>query len=421
MEQIQNKQQTAVAVSGNFYKKSIFAVLNHVQQGCITMVEDEQTHCFGDPEATLQAKVIVNDQDIYKTLLLKGSIGIAEDYVAGKWHSPNLTKVIEFFVANQAALDAIETKFGVLTRLGYFLKKFARRNNVKQAKQNILAHYDLGNHLYKEFLDPHMQYSSAIYPNLNSSAEEVDLDNTALDEAQQNKLDTICQRLQLQPGDSVIEIGTGWGGLAIHMAQHYRCQVTTTTISDAQHEYASEKIKSLGLEKQITLLKRDYRELEGEYDKLVSIEMIEAVGHEYMDGFFRKCSQLLKKDGLMLIQAITIADQRYDFYRKDVDFIQTYIFPGGCLPSIERMTQCLSQQTDMVMHQLHDIGMHYAKTLQHWRERFLAAWPQLQTQGFDEQFKRLWVYYLCYCEGGFLQRAISTVHLTARKPAFQGE
>ncbi|XOV79918.1 MAG: class I SAM-dependent methyltransferase [Aestuariibacter sp.] len=411
MEQTQNKQQSQQLSAFSFFKKAVFAVLKNTSVGCLTMVEDQQTYQFGDINADLQATVIVNNQDIYRTLLLKGSIGIAEDFVAGKWHSPELTRVIEFFVANQASLDAIETKFGVLTRIGYFLKKLKRRNNVEQAKQNILAHYDLGNHLYQEFLDPHMQYSSAIYPDAN----------TDLDQAQQHKLDTICQRLQLRPGDNVMEIGTGWGGLAIDMAKHYQCQVTTTTISDAQHHYAQQKIKEAGLEDSITLLQEDYRQLTGQYDKLVSIEMIEAVGHEYLDGFFQKCNSLLKRDGLMLIQAITIADQRYDFYRKDVDFIQTYIFPGGCLPSIERMTNCISQQTDMVMHQLHDIGLHYANTLKHWRERFLTAWPQLQTQGFDEQFKRLWLYYLCYCEGGFLQRAISTVHLTARKPAFQGE
>ena len=235
-----------------------------------------------------------------------------------------------------------------------------------------------------------------------------------------HKMDTICQRLALQQGEKVIEIGTGWGGLAVHMAKHYGVHVTTTTISDAQHEYAARRIEQEGLQDRITLLRKDYRALEGKFDKLVSIEMIEAVGHEYLDGFFAKCSGLLKANGLMLIQAITIADQRYDHYRRDVDFIQTYIFPGGCLPSIQRMSQCLSNNTDMVLHELHDIGLHYAKTLQDWREKFFEAWPELAKEGFDQQFKRLWEYYLCYCEGGFLQRAISTVHLVSRKPRFQG-
>lgn len=410
MEQIQNKQQSQTDSINGLFKKAVFSVLRSSTRGCLNMIEGQQRWQFGNPHSALQATVTVNDQSIYRTLLLKGSIGIAEDFVAGKWESPELTRVIEFFVANQDSLDAIEQKFGFLTRIGYFLKKLRRRNNVRQARENILAHYDLGNHLYREFLDPHMQYSSAIYPQASAG----------LEAAQQHKLDVICQRLQIRPGNHVIEIGTGWGGLAIYLASHYDCHVTTTTISDAQHQYAREQIDNAGLQDKITLLKQDYRDLSGQYDRLVSIEMIEAVGHEYLDGFFKKCHQLLKPNGLMMLQAITIADQRYDFYRKDVDFIQTYIFPGGCLPSVERMSQCISQQTDMVIHQLQDIGLHYARTLKHWRERFLAAWPQLQNSGFDEQFKRLWLYYLCYCEGGFLQRAISTVHLTARKPAFQG-
>ncbi len=408
MEQIQSNAKAASTDSMGLYQSMVFKLLHSADTGQLRMHIGEQTHCFGNAEHDLKADVQVHDLDIFKTLVFRGSIGIAEDYVAGKWTSPDLTRVIEFFVANQHSLDAVEKKLGPLVRLGYFFKKFKNRNNVKQAKQNILAHYDLGNHLYKQFLDSNMQYSSAIYP-----------DTTAdLELAQTHKMDTICQRLDLQPGDNVIEIGTGWGGLAVHMAANYGCNVTTTTISDAQHEYAQERINKMGLQDKITLLKQDYRHLEGQYDKLVSIEMIEAVGHEYLQGFFAKCSSLLKKDGLMLIQAITIADQRYDHYRRDVDFIQTYIFPGGCLPSIERMSRSIASHTDMVIHQMHDIGLHYAKTLNQWRERFFEAWPQLQQQGFDEQFKRLWEYYLCYCEGGFMQRAISTVHLVARKPAY---
>lgn len=409
MEQVQtNNNNLARSRSSDFYQSMVFKILNNAQFGFLVMKIGEEEYQFGDINSGLHAEVLVYDRQIFKTLMFRGSIGIAEDYVAGKWTSPDLTRVIEFFVANQQALDAVESKFGPIVRLGYFLKKFKNRNNVAQAKKNILAHYDLGNHLYKQFLDSNMQYSSAIYPD----------PLTDIETAQIHKMDTICQRLQLKSGERVMEIGTGWGGLAVHMAKHYGVHVTTTTISDAQHEYAAERIAQEGLEDKITLLKQDYRKLEGEYDKLVSIEMIEAVGHEYLEGFFEKCSNLLKANGLMLIQAITIADQRYDFYRKDVDFIQTYIFPGGCLPSIQRMSQCLTNNTDMVLHELHDIGLHYARTLKDWRERFLSAWPELATQGFDQQFKRLWHYYLCYCEGGFLQRAISTVHLVTRKPQF---
>lgn len=409
MEQVQ-ASSSASPWFNQVCSRIVFGILRQVSFGALTLHHGEQTEVFGDPNHPLQAALTIHSQDVFQTLLFKGDIGVAEAFIEGKWSSPELTKVIEFFVANQSALDAIERKLGPLLRLGYFAKKFKRRNSVTQAKQNILAHYDLGNHLYSEFLDPHMQYSSGIYPDVNAS----------LEQAQDCKLATICQRLDLQPEDHVMEIGTGWGGLAIYMAQHYGCQVTTTTISDAQHDYAWNKIVELGLEKQITLLRQDYRELEGQYDKLVSIEMIEAVGHEYLDNFFAKCNALLKPNGLMLLQAITIADQRYEHYRKGVDFIQTYIFPGGCLPSVQRLSNKIAEQTDMVIHELHDIGLHYAKTLAHWRQRFLAAWPRLSEQGFDHQFKLLWLYYLCYCEGGFKQRAISTVHLSARKPLYQG-
>ncbi len=256
-----------------------------------------------------------------------------------------------------------------------------------------------------------MQYSCAIY-NAQSST---------LEQAQQLKMQTICERLDLQSGDSVIEIGTGWGGLAIYMAQHYDCHVTTTTISDAQHQYTADKIQQLGLDDKITLLKSDYRKLTGQYDKLVSIEMLEAVGHEYLSTFFSKCSDLLKSDGKMLVQSITIADSRYDSYRKSVDFIQKYIFPGGCLPSVAVMTEQMAKNTDLVVHEMHDIGLHYARTLADWRLAFEQQWDQLIDLGYSEEFKRLWLFYLCYCEGAFLQRVISTHHVVARKPRFRGK
>jgi cyclopropane-fatty-acyl-phospholipid synthase len=256
-----------------------------------------------------------------------------------------------------------------------------------------------------------MQYSCAIY-----SQEE-----TTLEQAQQLKMKTICERLELKATDSVIEIGTGWGGLAIYMAQHYGCHVTTTTISDAQHQYAEDKINALGLTEKITLLKQDYRKLTGHYDKLVSVEMIEAVGHEYLSTFFNKCSDLLKSDGKMLIQSISIADKRYDRYRKNVDFIQKYIFPGGCLPSVSVMTEKMAKNTDLVVHEIHDIGLHYARTLHDWRIEFDQHWSELVNLGYNEEFKRLWTFYLCYCEGAFLQRSISTHHVVARKPEFRGQ
>jgi len=279
------------------------------------------------------------------------------------------------------------------------------RNTQSGSKRNILAHYDLGNELYTRFLDPQMQYSSAIYPS----------ETTTLEYAQLYKLKTICERLKLTKDDHLLEIGTGWGGLAIYAAQHFGCKVTTTTISDAQYSYAEERVKALGLESQVTLLKQDYRELTGTYDKVVSIEMIEAVGYEFLPSFFKQCNDRLKEGGKLLIQSITIADQRFEHYRRNVDFIQRYIFPGGFLPSINELSKQMTSNTVLVIEGLHDIGLDYAKTLAHWRDNFLASWSELPQFGYDEEFKRLWLYYLAYCEGAFLERSTSTVHLVARK------
>ena len=406
IEQTQVRNEATKSWLQGVCQSVVYATLKQARSGHLTIRFADDVAYFGNETASLQAHIDIYDPIVFTHMVTKGSIGVAEDFIAGLWSSSDLTKLIQFVVVNQAALDAVEKKLGSIARLGYLWKKLSFRNSEKQAKKNILAHYDLGNHLYKRFLDPDMQYSSAIYPDAKSD----------LTQAQQHKMRSICEKLALAPSDHVLEIGTGWGGLAIFMAREFGCRVTTTTISDAQFDYAKQRVESLGLSDQITLLKQDYRRLDGQFDKLVSVEMIEAVGHEYLDTFFKKCNALVKQDGLMLIQAITIADQRYAHYQKNVDFIQTYIFPGGCLPSVTRMVKSMTHHTELVVHQIDDIGLHYAKTLADWREKFLQAWPVLSQEGFDEQFKRLWLYYLCYCEGGFLERAISTVHLVARKP-----
>lgn len=396
--------------SANKYRITVFALLGKLEDANIEVIEHGNHYLFGDRSARLSGQVVVHDSSFYKDVVSNGSIGAAEAYIDGKWSSPNLTAVIEVMSRNQSQLDKIESKVRWLNQLKR--KLFHRKNsNTEQgSKRNILAHYDLGNELYSRFLDPAMQYSSAIYSS----------NTTSLAQAQQLKLQIICERLELKPNDHVIEVGTGWGGLAIYMAQHYGCHVTTTTISDAQHQYASDKIQQLNLEDKITLLKQDYRNLTGQFDKLVSIEMIEAVGEQYLSTFFKQCSSLLKPDGKMLIQSITIADGRFDHYRNNVDFIQKYIFPGGCLPSVAMISQHMAEYTDMVVQEMHDIGLHYARTLSDWRYAFEQAWPQLLALGYSEQFKRLWLFYLCYCEGGFRQRAISTHHIVARKPQYRG-
>lgn len=407
MEQINKHSQTRTTLSW-FQQRCKNLLITHLSKlsGARLIISDaDSRHELGDANAELQGVMEIHDSTTYSNIVRGGSIAAAEDYIEGLWSSPDLTTLIQVFAIAESEVDNVEQRSSFMTKIQNWLLHLSNRNSLNQAKKNIMAHYDLGNELYKRFLDSEMVYSSAIYAHQSQS----------LEDAQQNKFQLICDRLEITDGDDIVEIGTGWGGLAIYMASHYDCHVTTTTISEQQHAYAEQRIKSMGLENKITLLKQDYRTLEGQYDKLVSIEMIEAVGKEYFDQFFKQCNQLVKPKGKMLIQAITIADQRYDSYSKGVDFIQKYIFPGGCLPSITVMTHHLTKHTQMVTESLHDIGLDYAKTLKEWRVRFLDKWSELKQLGYDDSFKRLWLYYLCYCEAAFLERKVSTVHLVARK------
>ncbi len=391
------------------YKKLVFGAFNSIEEGQITLIDSNDVIHFGNKADKQRAvKLTVNDAAMYKAFALSGSVGAGESYILGHWDCDDLTKLIEIFAINQAQLDAFEKKFAFLSNIHFRLNHLKNKNSEQGSKKNIVAHYDLGNELYSSFLSTEMLYSSAVYPSKDAT----------LEQAQNHKLALICQQVDLQQGDSVVEIGTGWGAFAIYAATHYGCHVTTTTISDEQHAYVEAKIIQLGLTEKITLLKQDYRLLEGRFDKLVSIEMIEAVGHEFLPSFFKKCNELLKDTGAMLIQAITIADQRYQHYLKNSDFIQQYIFPGGCLPCIDEMNKQIMQQSDMVVHSVKDIGVHYARTLADWRARFIASWPEIDKVKFDQRFYRLWLFYLAYCEGAFRTRVTSTVHLVARKPRF---
>jgi cyclopropane-fatty-acyl-phospholipid synthase len=280
------------------------------------------------------------------------------------------------------------------------------RNTEQGSRKNIAAHYDLGNDMFQLFLDPTMMYSSAIFAR----------DDMALEQASLHKLERICQKLQLSPADHVVEIGTGWGGFAMYAASHYGCKVTTTTISQAQYDLAQQRVAAAGLGDKINILLTDYRELEGQYDKLVSIEMIEAVGYQFYDTYFAQCARLLKPEGMMLLQAITIADQRYDAARRSVDFIQRYIFPGSCIPSVTAMLQSITRATDMRLFDLEDIGPHYARTLAEWRHNFFRNEAAIRALGYPDEFIRMWEFYLCYCEGGFAERALGDVHMLLVKP-----
>lgn len=389
------------------FRTIVLRLLNHLQLGHLKMFEQGQLIAeFGDKTSELKAEIDIQKGDFYRRFLFGGSIGAAELFMDESWTTPNLTQVIQLFARNLPALDAAEAKFSWLLLPLQKFQHWRRNNSKRQAKENISAHYDLGNDLYQAFLDPALQYSSAVYPHADAS----------LAEAQQHKLKRLCDSLELCAEDHLLEIGTGWGGMAVFAAKHYGCKVTTTTISEEQYSYTKELIEREGLTQQITLLKKDYRDLEGTYDKLVSVEMIEAVGLKYMPTFFKTCSRLLKPNGKMALQAITIADQRMKSYANSVDFIQKYIFPGGFLPSLTMMAEMFTKHTDMVMREVRDIGYDYAKTLADWRDNFNQAHPQLIDKGYDERFGRMWNYYLCYCEGGFWERTVSAVQLVATKP-----
>lgn len=388
-------------------KALLLRVLEKIQHGQLTLIDGKDCYHFGDAALPLQAELIVHDASFYTKALFHGTVGAGESYIDGHWDSPNLTQLVQLLSRNMLMLDRIDHLISAPMQWSRRFANLFKRNSKQGSKRNILAHYDLGNDFYKLFLDDTMAYSCGLFEQGDD-----------LYSAQIRKFDTICQRLQLKPGEQLLEIGTGWGGLAIYAAQHYGVQVTTTTISEEQYQYSAERIQALGLEDQITLCKQDYRDLEGQFDKIVSIEMLEAVGHRYFATYFKKCESLLRPGGRLLIQSITIADQRYDRYRHQVDFIQAYVFPGGFLPSINAMSNCMKQHTKMQISEVHDFGKHYASTLRHWSQRLQQAKPALEAQGRDSAFYRLWQFYFQYCEGGFLEGGISTVHVLANKPKY---
>lgn len=399
------------SIGENLARQAIFRLLGALRIGSLVLHEGAQRHHFGGGGDALepQAEVHIHNPAVYGQVLSGGSIGAGEAYMQGYWSSPALVEVTRLFSANLAVLDGMEERRSWLVSLALRIAHWRSRNTRRGSRQNIAAHYDLGNDFFRLFLDPSMMYSAALY---SEGA-------LTLEAASEAKLDELCRQLELSPRDHLLEIGTGWGGMAIHAAKHYGCRVTTTTISREQYEYACARVAEEGLEERVTLLCEDYRNLTGEYDKLVSIEMIEAVGHDFYSDYFQRCAALLKPDGRMVLQAITVADQRYVAARDDVDFIKRYIFPGGCLPSIAVMADHVARDTDLQIVHLRDITADYATTLAHWRERFLAHLDAVRAMGFGEEFARMWEYYLCYCEGGFRERIIGTVQLALAKPGYR--
>ena len=392
-------------------RKAIFSVLKNIKHGCLVIEEGSEQRVFGElsSQEDLKAHIMIQDPKVYKMVLQNGDLGAGEAYMLGLWSSPQLLNVIRIFVLNMHALERINGQQSWWQKLSGSLTHLMRENSQKRAKQNIAAHYDLSNEFFSLFLDKTMAYSAGIFLN----------DEQSLQQASQQKFKHICNRLQLSSKDHLLEIGSGWGGLAIYAAQKYGCRVTTTTLSQEQYSYAQSWIKREGLNDKITLLLKDYRDLEGQFDKLVSVEMIEAVGAKYYSKYFSKCNALLKTNGLMLIQAITISDQRYQRSVNSLDFIKCYIFPGGQLPSNSIISKHIGDDTDMHLVGMEDITMDYAQTLMHWRKQFFEKVGEVKKMGIDDTFIRMWEYYLCFCEGGFRERVIHTGQFLMAKPGFK--
>ncbi len=379
-----------------------------LELGEITVIEGADRRRFGKRSADfdLHATIEVLNPQTYADVAFGGSTGGGEAYMRGYWKSDDLTSLVRIFIRNRHVVNALDSGTGVATAPLRRLLHILNRNSPDGSRRNIAAHYDLGNELFALFLGKTMAYSCGIFERADST----------LDEAQLAKFERICRKLNLSPDDHLVEIGTGWGGLAMHAARNYGCRVTTTTISREQHDWTAEKIRAAGLADRITLLMDDYRDLRGQFDKMVSVEMIEAVGHQYLDAYVAQCSRLLKPNGAMLLQAITIRDQLYESAARGVDFIQRYIFPGSFLPTVSVIADSVRRVSDMKIFHMEDIGPHYATTLRTWRENFFARLPDVRRLGYPDTFVRMWDFYLSYCEGGCRERQMGDLQVLLTKP-----
>jgi cyclopropane-fatty-acyl-phospholipid synthase len=406
--EIPGERPEQVSALTRLAKFLVLAQLQKIRHGRLRLIDGDLDLRFGERSAAgpFDLTVRVHGARFYSDVAFGGTVGAGEAYINGLWDCGQLTDLVRLFVVNREMMNDLDNGWSRISAPLLKLAHWLNRNDRGGSRRNIAAHYDLGNRFFELFLDETMAYSCAIFPHADST----------LAQASRAKFDAACAKLALAPGQHLLEIGTGWGGLAIHAAERYGCRVTTTTISREQFDYARERIERAGLGKRITLLLEDYRDLRGEYDALVSIEMIEAVGHQYLETYFRKCSGLLKPDGAMLLQAITIRDQLYESQLRSVDFIKRFIFPGGDLLSVRVMIDAVARYTDMKLFHLEDIGPHYARTLKMWRERFRARIAEVRSQGYPESFLRLWEYYLCYCEGGFEERQLGDVQMLLTKP-----
>ncbi|MEO5798997.1 MAG: cyclopropane-fatty-acyl-phospholipid synthase family protein [Gemmatimonadales bacterium] len=387
-----------------FWKRVVISRLNGVGAGRLTLADGPERWSVGS-DAELSASIEVHDQRFYRAIALGGHLGAAEGYGLGWWSSPDLTQVVRLMARNREAVEGLERGVARLLTPMRRVALWLSRNTRDGSRKNITAHYDLGNEFFAAFLDDTLTYSAGVFEHPAASMRDASI----------AKYDRLCRKLALQPGDRVIEIGSGWGGFAIYAASTYHCHVTTTTISAEQYRLAQARVSEAGLADRVTVLFQDYRDLTGTFDKLVSIEMIEAVGHEYYGDYFAACARLLTPGGLAAIQAITIQDRFYESARREMDFIKRYIFPGSCIPSIAALTDA-ARDTPLRMVQLEDLTAHYAETLLRWRETFEHNWPAIAAMGFDDEFRRLWRFYFCYCEGGFREAVIGSVQLLFAMP-----
>lgn len=406
------KFQNMLTIPVKFARSIFLKRLGTIGEGLIRIREGENVFSLGhDDNPGPRVTIHVIDPDFYFSVVFGGSVGAAESYMDGLWKTDDLTTLIRIMLMNRDLIYDIDAGLSWLTSPLYNLTHRKRRNTKKGSRENISAHYDLGNDFYRLFLDETMTYSCGIF----------EREDSTLQEASIAKIDRICRKMMLAPDDHILEIGTGWGAFAIHAAEKYGCQVTTTTISREQYKMAKERIDQSSACERIKLLFEDYRDLKGKFDKLVSIEMIEAVGHHYYRDFFAKCSNLLKENGIFLLQAITVPDQIFNYHSKRVDFIKRYIFPGSCIPSIKAMLDAVTGSTDLRLNHLEDITPHYATTLRMWRERFFDRIEAVREQGFHDNFIRMWEYYLSYCEAGFKERYLGDIQLVFTKPGWRKE
>lgn len=385
------------------------AVLGRLRHGTVELRDGASIAMFGTGEPRVAVRI--HDPSCYRQILLGGTVGAGEAYMEGRWDCDSLTALVRVLLANEDVLDGVDGPFSLLAGLLDLAGHLTRGNTLRGSRSNIRAHYDLSNSFFETFLDPTLMYSAAVFETPDASLEAASL----------AKLERLCRKLELEPSDHLLEIGTGWGSLAIYAAERFGCRVTTTTISAEQYSAARRRVAERGLGDRITVLDRDYRELEGRYDKVVSVEMVEAVGPRQLDGFFSRCDQLLVPGGLLVLQAITIEDRRYARAVRSVDFIKKHIFPGSFIPSVSVLVGAAARATDTVLVNLEDIGADYARTLAAWSEAFEANAERIRALGFDERFARMWRFYLAYCEGGFRERSISDVQLTFAKRGYRGQ